>query len=172
MGFGLHLGSHLGFGKVANETNSVQNRTVGAMDLQAMPAFRYDAFMLGLMMEYRLLGQLDKPINVGYTDLSGSEFLYGPGLAAHFSSLKLLVAYVLSSSYTVSNPGTSIHEQAYSSGEGIEAILGMEIAASWYFDFIFSQLSYSKVTSDSIESDISANKLSHWNFGFGVSYSY
>lgn len=172
MGFGAHFGAHMGFGKAGTENSSVQDRTIGAIDLQTMPSFRYNALMLGLMLEYRVLGQLDDATKVGNLDLSGNEFMYGPGIAAHFSSYKTLFVYILKSRYGVSNPSLPVHDQVYSSGSGFELIFGYEVAPSWYFDFLFSQINYSKTVNDNLETDISANHLSHWNFGFGASYSF
>ncbi|MCO5143992.1 MAG: hypothetical protein M9962_12955 [Oligoflexia bacterium] len=165
--FGVHLGSHIGIGRLGNETTQVRDRSMGTFDLQAVPGYKIlsDSLMVGLLLEYRLLSQLTSAGNVAGEDFSGGGFSLGPAVTYRISLVKILVGYDLISKQSTHTPEGSL------SGSAIRFLVGYELFPSLYADLTLNLNSYGDQDRNGTEV-LLTNKVKHWNFGFGISYSY
>lgn len=162
---GLHLGSHLGFGGMGNESGTRTNRTMGTFDLQAMPGYRVFGFMPGILLEYRMMSQLTNRIEAG-SDYSGNGSNVGLGILFEPALFKFLASYDFRSRHGFSSPETTF------SGSGYRLMVGYKILPLLAFDLQFVQTKYNTVEENETETSIDEDPITHWNLGFGVSLSF
>lgn len=163
--FGLHLGSHLGFGGMGNESGSRVNRTMGTFDLQAMPGYRVFGVMPGLFLEYRMMSQLTNRIEAG-SDYSGNGSNVGLGVLFEPALFKFLASYDFRSRHGFSTPDTTF------SGSGYRLIVGYKILPLLAFDVQYVSTKYNTIEENETETSIDNDPVKHWNLGFGVSLSF
>jgi hypothetical protein len=163
--FGLHLGSHLGFGGMGNESGSRASRTMGTFDLQAMPGYRVFGVMPGLLLEYRMMSQLTNRIEAG-SDYSGNGTNFGLGVLFEPGMFKFLASYDFQSRHWFTEPDTTF------SGSGYRFLVGYKILPLLAFDFQYVATKYNTVEESEVETSIDHDPVSHWNLGFGVSLSF
>lgn len=169
--FGFHAGSHLGIGRMGNESLTLANRTMSVIDFQFMPGYTIGAFMPGLLLDYRFVGQMTDSVNAGGSDLAGKSFIIGLGTTFLTGDWKILFSYDLRSRHSLSTNDSSGNHTTYK-GSGFHLLGGYQLAKNWFFDGEFVQSSYNTSAVGESESDISSNKVKQWNLSFGVSYTY
>ena len=167
--FGFHAGTHFSYGKMANQSLSLAERTTSTFDLQFMPGYRLAPYFLaGLMIDYRFVNQNASAQDMDNNDISGRSLLIGPGISFEPGLWKFLVAYDIKASHSYNFRNT---ETSYK-GSGFHLLFGYEIARELHFDFQMVKCSYNNQTTNNTETDISGNPVEHWSLGFGLSYSY
>jgi predicted porin len=164
--FGLHIGSHLSYGRIGNESGTISERSMSAFDIQAMPGYRIGNFMPGLLIDYRFLAQLGRNDEYENTDYGGRSLILGLGTTAEFDAIKILFSYDFRARHNSATPD-SLYK-----GSGFHFTLGYFFMPKLSIDFAYSKSTYSKVETDGVESMVSDDRLKNWNFGLGISYSY
>lgn len=162
--FGFHAGSHFGFGKMENVSRTI-TRDIGTFDLQFMPGYRIAGFMPGLMIDYRLMSQLQDSA-VEEADFSGTGLLLGLGVTFEPGPVKILVSYDLRSRHWHSGPDTTY------AGSGYHLLLGYKFFPGLAFDLQYVSSTYNSVEAGGIANGLPEDTMKHWNLGFGISYSY
>lgn len=169
--FGFHAGSHLGVGRMGNATQSLSSRTMSTFDLQFMPGWRLGSFMPGLLLDYRFVSQMTPKSDVGNSDLAGKSFTMGLGSTVQFDQWKLLFSYDFRSRHS-KNEANSANQSTSYAGSGFHFLAGYGFASNWFFDVSFSKQNYNSSDTGGLETRLDADVLTHWNLGFGISYSY
>jgi len=163
--FGFHGGAHFGYGRMGNDAGGSVGRNMGAFDLQFMPGYRILGFMPGLLLDYRLLSQLEdgSPTQANF---SGHGLLMGLGLTYEPGPVKILVSYDFRNRHWFSRPDTTY------AGSGYHLLLGYKFMPGFSFDLEYVSSTYNSVEVNGIASGLNNDTVTHWNIGFGVSYSY
>lgn len=165
-GFGGHVGSHLGIGNMGGGRQPVSSKSMGTLDLQAMPGYSLfgGALMPGIMAQLRFLSQLAGSTSYG-EEVSGTGFLLGLGVAYKFDLFKVIASWDLRARHSYDNPGSTFK------GSGFTLQFGYKTMADLYMDFLFSRTSYSSREVMDVE-QIFPVPVAHWNLGLGISYSF
>lgn len=167
--FGFHVGTHLGYGQMGNSplaTPSIPDRSMSTFDLQIMPGYRLGDMLGGLMMDYRLANQLEQG-DPGETNLSGQDLIFGLAISYEPGLWKFMLGYDFKATHSLSGA-----DEKYM-GSGFRLLFGYEFLEKLRFDFLYTKTGYNtNETSSGIITDYSADKVRHWNLGFGLSYSY
>jgi hypothetical protein len=162
--FGLHAGSHLGFGHLGGDGQNVGNRDMGTLDLQALPGYRLDGMglLLGPLINFRMLSQLagDKT-----EEFSGSGLTLGIGAVYEIKPLKFLLSYDLKASHSHSEPDTTYK------GSGFTLLFGYLMLPEMFLDFEINKSAYDKKEVANAGSPAMPLSINHWNFAVGVSLS-
>lgn len=164
--FGLHLGTHFGYGDLGNSSQTIPGRSASTFDLQAMPEWDFMLLRAGLMMEYRWVNEFDRTYS-GANKLSGNSLLFG--LAGEFDPgpWKFLLGYDFKATHTLTAAQVSYY------GSGYRMLVGYELLPFVRFDFQYSKTIYDeKKDNDGRNKLTGDDKLSHWNLAFGISYTY
>lgn len=138
-------------------------RSMGTLDVQAMPGFRMLGFMPGIMLNLRLLGQLSGDNSAG-NEVSGSGSLLGVGVAYEPGPVKLIGSYDLRARHTHSLPDTSYQ------GSGFTFLVGLLMMPGMYIDLQFNRTSYDTRVTGAARDHLGTSVV-HWNAGFGLSMS-
>jgi len=77
--FDASLGLSWGLGKKQNSSMDLQSRTMNAFSVNALPAYRFEKFSLGLDIDYRWHGQNTGLSEAGGTNLKGQGYTLGLG---------------------------------------------------------------------------------------------
>ena len=159
---GLHLASHLGYGKLGSDNNSVKDRSMGVFDIQAMPGYRMGMIMGGILVDYRSTSQLTNEQDVG-GNYRGSGINLGLGAEAGFGPIKALISYDFRSRHNLTGTKTTYM------GSGFRLGMGYQLLPKLYGDIQFSKTTFKTVSVDGSDVDLGSNAVSHWNLGFGIS---
>lgn len=174
-GFGLHAASHLGFGRMGNETTATPMRSMGTFNIMAMPGYHFldNLLLAGLAIDARLMSQLDNQNQSGGIDYSGNGLLLGIAAGVDLGPARLLLGYDLRArhSFTSSTASSSTPYDTTYKGSGFRFHLAYTILAGWGADLSFVQTSYNTSQVGELETPLSANPVTHWNLGFGISYA-
>lgn len=164
--FGFHTGAHFGYSKLGAQSGELRKRDLGAFDLQFMPGYRLPAdLMAGLMLEYRLMGQLDEDSRPGY-DLSGNSFNMGIGGTWEPGPIKLLFSWDLYSRHYVTGGNNTYM------GSGYHFLIGFRFLPGFSFDVEYVTNTYDTQSTNGADYGLNDYYLDLWNVGLGVSYSY
>lgn len=163
--FGFHAGTHLSFGQMGSESESVKDRSMGSFDLQFMPGYRYAGLMGGLLLDYRFISQITSASDAG-SDLAGHSFTWGLGGTWEPGIWKFLFSYDFRARHSVSEP-----ENTYK-GSGFHLLAGYKIAPSLCVDLQYSRMRYNTLETAVSETGLGDDSVRHWNLGIGISYSY
>ena len=165
--FGFHAGAHYGWGRMGNESDSIKTRSMSTFDIQFMPGYRMLGFMGGILFDYRSVSQLTDVVDAGNSDLSGSSFPWGLAATYEFALWKVLFSYDFRARHSASTTNATYK------GTGFHLLGGYQFFPGFYADLEFVKMGYNTVeASNGTETDLSSNKLSHWNLAVGISYSY
>jgi hypothetical protein len=162
--FGFHAGSHFGYGRMSSDSGA-SARNMGTFDLQFMPGYRILGFMPGLLLDFRLLSQLEEGSRT-QANFSGRGLLMGLGVTYEPGPVKILVSYDFRNRHWYSGPDTTY------AGSGYHLLLGYKFMPGFSFDIEYVRSTYNSVEVDGIANGLNNNNVNHWNLGFGVSYSY
>jgi hypothetical protein len=164
--FGGHVGAHLGVGNFGGAGQPVGSKSLGTLDLQAMPGYRIfgNSLMLGVLFNLRYLSDLNGAS--GYDkDASGTGSLIGLALAYEFSVFKIIGSWDLRARQSGSNPDTTYK------GSGYTILFGYKTMPNFYVDFMVNKTSYtSREVLDIPETFV--KPVQHWNLALGMSYSF
>lgn len=159
--FGLHAGSHLGFGNLGGDGQNVTQRTMGVLDVRALPGYRMNGILLGPMLNFRMLSQLS---GSGDEEFSGTGSLLGLGAEYEMKPLKFLISYDLMARHSHSGP-----ETVYK-GSGFTLLFGYLMMPDVFLDFELNKTTYNMQTVSEADHHL-GDRIQHWNFGLGVSIS-
>lgn len=166
--FGLHAATHLGIGDMGSSSPTMPSRSVGTFDLQAMPGYRLfsQQLLIGLMLDYRFVSQLDNPSRAAGTDYTGSGLLMGIAAAYETNLVKILLGYDFRARHSHDLPETSLM------GSGYRLQFSYKVFGPWGADLQYVHTNYNTMEAAGTESELNNYNFRHWNLGLGVSYSY
>jgi hypothetical protein len=164
--FGLHLGTHFGYGDLGNTSQTIPGRSASTFDLQAMPEWNFILLRAGLMMEYRWVNEFDRTYS-GSSKLSGNSLSFGIAAETDPGPWKFLLGYDFKATHTLTAAQVSYY------GSGYRLLAGYELLPMIRFDFQYTKTIYNqRKDNDGRSRLMDDDKLSHWNLAFGVSYTY
>ena len=171
-GFGLNAGAGVGMGKMGNESDSIQSRTMNALTMYAMPGYSILGFMVGPLLEYRMVGQTTSETDVGNTNMRGSGYTAGIAVSYNFLLFHFLAGYDFMGQYKLANSTSSGQESIYLSPAGFRLMFGYTVFPMFSADVFYVDHKYSKSSLGGTEVDISADKLKDTRYGVGLSFHF
>ena len=169
-GFGFSGGADWGLGSMKNSTTSIKSRTMNTFEFHALPGYSFMGFLVGLDMNYRLVGQNTDPATVGGTNLKGNGYLLGLGGEYSLGMLTFSAAIDFIGKHKQGLNTTAGDESSYKKPLGFKLGAGYRIAPMIDVDALISLTSYSTNELAGADVDISSNKVTHLNFALGMSY--
>lgn len=167
-GPGLKLGLSPGYGQMQSESG-MASRSMGALDIRALPGWRIGPLLVGAMAQYNIVEQLTDPTTVANINLRGSGYLLGAGVGLSFGPIHLQGSYELYGKYTLGNVTAAGTSTTYSKPAGYTAILGWSIFPKVSMDAVYGTHTYGTSTINGVDTDVSANKLMETHYGVGLS---
>lgn len=77
--FRFNIGGDLGLGRMGNENKDLDQRTMSAFSVNALPGYQLNSnWILGLNLNYRIQRQQTAPGSVDNSNLSGKAYTFGP----------------------------------------------------------------------------------------------
>src|SRR6185437_4966112 len=174
-GFGLVAGADWALGRIGSSSNAIQSRTVDIGEIHALPGWNLsDPFMVGVLGQYRWVGQLTDLSSVNNTNLAGHGYYLGVGGAVRLSQFLIQASFDCFGSETLSNQTSAGQTTTYSQPIGFTALIGYHAFASLpqvSVDAIFGIHSFKHENIGGTDIDISSDKLTETQYGLGLSYS-
>ena len=164
--FGLFAGSHIGIGDEGRtKSDTFQDRTVGALDLQVMPGLHYfgNTLLAGILFDLRLLFQVSEADPKKAGDYGGTGLQVGPGFALDFSRAKFLASWDMRARQSTSSPDLSFK------GSGFHFLLGYKALPTFTVDFEYVATRYKTIGTSYGELDVSDNPVTYHMLGMGAS---
>jgi hypothetical protein len=165
--YGIYAGSHIGIGDEGrNGADTYQNRTVGTLDLQAMPGLRYfgSTLLAGVLIDLRLLSQVSDADPSKAGDYGGPGLQLGPALLLDFPAARLLASWDMRARQSTNSP-----DGVGFKGSGFHVILGYKALPTVSVDFEYVTTRYKTVGTLLGEEDLSSNPITYTVFGLGAS---
>jgi len=164
--YGVYAGSHIGIGDEGrNGADTFPNRTVGVLDLQALPGARFygKALTAGLLFDFRLYTQVSNadPVKVG--NYGGTGLQLGPGVALDLPFVRGLLAWDIRARQSINDP-----DQTFK-GSGFHFLLGYKAMPTFSVDFEYVSTRYKTVGSALEEIDLSDLPVTYHMYGLGAS---
>lgn len=173
--FNLGLDASAGWGKASNQANSIASRSLVTYSLGAQPAYVCGDWLFGVNLDYGLRRQLTEVSEVSSTNLKGGG--YSAGLIAKYriGDVTARAQLDLSGNYGLSYNDTVGQEIKYRCdfgfcGFGIGASLPVWDNLDGILSFRYQR--WGRVDVNSIENDISNNKLIEWKFLAGLAWDF
>ena len=161
--FGIHLASHLGFGNLGGDNQKVESRSMGVLDLQALPGYRVPGGLLvGPHLNVRFLSQLN---GGGDEEFSGAGSLIGLGAMYELATFKALASYDMRARHSHSEPDTTYM------GSGFTLLVGFLMMPMTFLDIEFNKTTYNMQTQGDTTHHL-GSRFTHWNVGVGVSLTF
>jgi hypothetical protein len=164
--YGIYAGSHIGIGDEGRkESDTFQNRTVGTLDLQAMPGVRYfgNTLLAGILFDFRLLFQVSDADPKKAGDYAGTGFQVGPGFLFDFPLARFLASWDMRARQSVNSPEMSFK------GSGFHFLLGYKALPTFSVDLEYVATRYNTVSTALGEADVGPNPVTYHMLGLGAS---
>ena len=170
-----------GVGRAENPNQTIKTRTLSAFGLSAMPGYKIGAFMPGVLAEYRFIGQLTDPVDVGQTNLRGWQYLLGVGTTFQIAERwTLMGSFDFWGSYKLSKTTIVGQESKYQSPLGfrvaggyvLNSLLPWTLPVKLSAEANFKYVAWGKTSLGGDAADIGGNKLHQWTAGVGLSAYY
>lgn len=166
----LNMGFDWGFGKMKNSSETIQSRTMNALSFHVLPAYSLGVVSVGPQIEYRIVGQNTAAADVANTNLKGSGYLLGVAAFTKWMDLTVGLGFSFYGQHKLSLADIGGNESTYKKPIGFNLSVGYPVAPSVTADLRASLVSYRESNVGSVVSDVSDNKLTHWNIGLGAAY--
>ena len=163
---GLHAATHLGIGSIDTGRKSAPYRSLGTFNLEAMPGWRFSPkLMAGLVVDYRLITQLEDGTGSNAANFGGKGLTLGLGGTFETGDAKFLVSYDPFARHWAPSPQTTYK------GSGFHIMAGIQFEPKWFIDVEFSSATYDEAGIRGLDQHL-RDPRTHWNLALGVSYSY
>ena len=171
---GLHgsLGINVSSGTMSNQTGSVASRALNSVSGTAQLGLKSAYLEPFLYGEYEYAQQATPASQVSNTNLSGSGYLAGAGLAFEVSGLRLSAAYIGFGKFTSTQATVNGQSSNYSDPSGFRFALDIGVGRSLLLIASYRTAQFRTFDQNTGSTDISANKLSYSKAGLGLAWGF
>ena len=158
-----------GLGKSQTES-TLASRSMTELEVHAMPAWRLRRFGLGVLGQYRWVGQTPAAASVGNSNLRGNGYTLGPAATFHLGRLEFVLSYDFLGKYALTDANTKGDLTSYKNPSGLTLLLSFHMAPQLSLDFIYASHTYSKSTVAGVDTDLGGDAFKESHYGVGVSF--